>query len=54
MIWFNSQGFVSLETLVAQSSGTFTVGDEVTLADVFLVPQMRNGDVQCSFPWCTK
>ena len=33
-------GLQSLEKILAQSAGKYCVGDEVTLADAFLVPQM--------------
>lgn len=35
-----TRGLDALETLVAQSAGRYCVGDEVTLADVCLVPQL--------------
>ncbi|MEL7370658.1 MAG: maleylacetoacetate isomerase [Myxococcota bacterium] len=35
-------GFTALETMLQDTSGTFCVGDTVTLADVFLVPQIYN------------
>ena len=36
-------GFDALEVLLARHAGTCCVGDEVTLADVVLVPQVYNG-----------
>ena len=38
--WLRSR-LTSLEQLVAQRAGTCTVGDDVTLADVFLYPQLE-------------
>lgn len=37
-----SDGFRGLEALLARSAGAFAVGDEATLADVFIVPQVFN------------
>jgi len=37
-----AEGFTALEALAAPRAGKFLFGDEVTLADVFLVPQMFN------------
>jgi maleylacetoacetate isomerase len=39
---FLARGFAGLEALLAQKAGKFSVGDSVTLADVFLVPQCYN------------
>ena len=36
------KGFRGLEEMLKESSGTYCVGDEVTLADVCLVPQVYN------------
>jgi maleylpyruvate isomerase len=36
------RGLAALEQLVATSAGRFSVGDEVSLADVYLVPQLYN------------
>jgi maleylacetoacetate isomerase len=36
------RGFQGLESLLADSAGTYSVGDEPTLADVALVPQVFN------------
>ncbi|KJY83341.1 maleylacetoacetate isomerase [Vibrio galatheae] len=38
------QGFSALETRLAASSGQYCVGDEVTLVDVCLVPQVYNAN----------
>lgn len=41
--WLNrwlSKGLQVAETLAAQTSGKYCFGDEVTLADVFLIPQL--------------
>jgi len=35
--------FVGLERLVSRLGGAYTVGDQITLADVALVPQVFNG-----------
>ena len=35
-------GFTALETRLAQSAGAFCVGDDVSLADVCLIPQVYN------------
>ena len=37
-----SEGFDACEKLIAQESGPFCFGGTVTLADVFLIPQMAN------------
>jgi maleylacetoacetate isomerase len=37
-----AEGFEALEALAAPRAGNFLFGNEVTLADVFLVPQMFN------------
>jgi maleylacetoacetate isomerase len=37
-----AEGFDALEALAAPSAGRFLLGDEVTLADICLVPQMYN------------
>lgn len=37
-----STGFTALEQLLKKAAGKYTVGDELTLADVFLVPQIGN------------
>ena len=34
--------FVALKALMATTPGTFCVGDEISLADVFLYPQVYN------------
>ena len=39
---FIRREFGALETILRQSAGTFAVGNEITLADCFLVPQVRN------------
>lgn len=35
------RGFQGLEKMVAKTAGKYCVGDEVTLADMCLVPQVR-------------
>ena len=37
-----TDGFRGLEALLLRSAGAFAVGDEVTLADAFVVPQVFN------------
>jgi maleylacetoacetate isomerase len=37
-----AEGFAALEALAAPGAGRFLAGDEVTLADISLVPQMYN------------
>ncbi len=42
-VWIQNcirKGFVALESLLGQSSGKFCIGDQVTWADVCLVPQV--------------
>jgi len=36
------KGFTALEQILARCSGQYCVGDQVTLADCFLVPQVYN------------
>ena len=56
---FIRREFSALETILAQCSGRFAVGDEVSLADCFLVPQIRNAllaeiDLDREFPRLAK
>ncbi|KAH8351214.1 hypothetical protein KR084_011073 [Drosophila pseudotakahashii] len=37
-----SRGFQGLERILSQSAGKFCVGDELTMADICLVPQVHN------------
>lgn len=39
-----TKGFVALEKTLASTSGKYCIGDEVTVADVFLVPQVYNAN----------
>lgn len=39
---FIRREFGALETIMAKCAGKFAVGDEISLADCFLVPQIRN------------
>lgn len=39
---FIATGFVGLEPMLAQTSGPFSAGDQVSLADICLVPQVYN------------
>jgi len=36
------RGFTALESMLKESSGKYSVGDEVTFADCYLVPQIAN------------
>ena len=52
---FIRREFGALETILRQCAGTFAVGNEITLADCFLVPQVRNAllagiDLATEFP----
>lgn len=37
-----TEGFNGLEAILADTAGVYAVGDEVTLADAYIVPQMFN------------
>ena len=39
---WNDVGFQALDKILARTKGKHAVGDQITLADVFLVPQFRN------------
>ncbi|KAL3698798.1 hypothetical protein R1sor_012874 [Riccia sorocarpa] len=41
--WIAS-GFTALESILVKTSGKYCFGDEITLADVVLIPQMNNAD----------
>jgi len=46
-IWYNhwiSLNFKALETLVKAKDGQYCFGDQVTMADIFLIPQMWNAN----------
>ena len=52
---FIRREFVAIEGLLAKCAGTCAVGDNVTLADCFLLPQVRNAllagiDLEAEFP----
>ena len=52
---FIRREFGALETILNRCAGRFAVGDELTLADCFLVPQVRNAllsgfDLPAEFP----
>lgn len=52
---FIRREFGAIEGILAESAGRFSVGDQVTLADCFLVPQIRNAllasiDLEAEFP----
>lgn len=38
------QGFEGVEAILKESAGAYCVGDEVTMADLFLVPQVYNAN----------
>ena len=38
------RGFTALESILQQSSGKYSVGDNITMADIFIVPQMYNAE----------
>ena len=38
----NQKGLETFETLLKETAGKYCVGDEVTLADAFLIPQLYN------------
>ncbi|KAG9481725.1 hypothetical protein GDO78_010778 [Eleutherodactylus coqui] len=42
--YFIMKGFQALEMLLQETSGKYCVGDEVTMADLCLVPQVANAD----------
>ena len=49
------KGLTTFESLVAETKGKYCVGDELTLADAFLIPQLYNAnrfgvDVKGLFP----
>ena len=37
--FWNEKGLVTVEILLGKNSGTYSVGDEITMADCFLLPQ---------------
>lgn len=41
---FIARGFEAYETLVKETYGTFSVGDHLTAADLFLIPQVYNAN----------
>ncbi len=54
-IHFIRREFSALDKILAVSAGQFAVGDEISLADCFLVPQIRNAllaeiDLAAEFP----
>ena len=40
----NKKGLATFEAFIADTKGTYCVGDQVTLADCFLIPQLYNAD----------
>lgn len=55
---WNTRGLVALEAAVKETAGTYCVGDTVSLADIFLVPQLhgarRFGVDLTAFPTLTR
>merc|ERR1712070_494782 len=52
---FLRRGLTALDSIMSETSARFAVGDVLTLADVYLVPQVRNAlgagiDVEAEFP----
>ncbi|MEQ2317060.1 hypothetical protein AMECASPLE_038856, partial [Ameca splendens] len=45
---FINRGFQALETILKQTSGKYCVGDEISMADICLVPQVYNAQ-RCVF-----
>ena len=50
-----SKGLNTFEELLKQTSGKYCVGDDLTLADAFIVPQLYNAkrygaDIEKDFP----
>lgn len=41
-----TRGFKALEIIVSKTCGKYCIGDEVTIADLYLAPQMRNANLQ--------
>jgi maleylpyruvate isomerase len=56
--WFIARGLTALEELAAPRAGAFMFGDDVSLADLYLVPQLYNarrwGVSLESFPTLTR
>ena len=42
--WVIERGFESFEAVLGETMGKYCVGDEITLADVFLAPQLLNAE----------
>jgi maleylpyruvate isomerase len=40
---YNARGLAALESLAAETAGTFLVGEAPTVADIYLVPQLYGG-----------
>ena len=36
--WANTRGLSAFETLISSTRGKYCLGDEITLADIFLIP----------------
>lgn len=39
---FITSGFIALEKMLSKYSGQFCIGNQITMADAFLVPQVYN------------
>lgn len=39
-VYFNVEGFKALEKIVSKTAGKYSVGDEITAADCFILPQV--------------
>mmetsp|Transcript_11802 Transcript_11802/g.11738 ORF Transcript_11802/g.11738 Transcript_11802/m.11738 type:complete len:85 (-) Transcript_11802:32-286(-) len=42
--FYIAKGLEAFEQLLKETKGKYCVGDELTLADVFLIPQLYNAD----------
>lgn len=41
---FIQEGFEALEIVLAQTAGKYSVGDDITMADLCLIPQVYNAE----------
>ena len=42
--FWNEKGLIAVENLLSKTSGSFSVGDSITMADCFLLPQIHKAD----------